>query len=155
MKKIGSLFLPAVVSFSYKNEKKSNTSDESTQVTLYYNGDILTIVDDVPSYAEIVVVKDGDIAFVGDASKVAVWEDFNPKKTHSKGKTLLPGFIDGHALFASFSAQAIGAQILPPPDAGAKNIPALIAILKEWNTPKNRALTGWVFGSGFDDSVLE
>jgi hypothetical protein len=29
---------------------------------------------------------------------------------------------------------AIGAQILPPPDAGAKNIPTLIEILKEWNT---------------------
>jgi cytosine/adenosine deaminase-related metal-dependent hydrolase len=49
-------------------------------------------------------------------------------------KTLLPGFIDGHAHFANFSAQAIGAQILPPPDAGAKNIPTLIEILKEWNT---------------------
>jgi predicted amidohydrolase YtcJ len=69
-------------------------------------------------------------------------------------KTLLPGFIDGHAHFANF-AQAIGAQILPPPDAGAKNIPTLIEILKEWNTEENRALTGWIFGSGFDDSVLE
>ncbi|MDP5081248.1 MAG: amidohydrolase, partial [Winogradskyella sp.] len=64
-------------------------------------------------------------------------------------------FIDGHAHFANFAAQAIGAQILPPPDAGAKNIPTLIEILKDWNTPENRALTGWIFGSGFDDSVLE
>jgi hypothetical protein len=55
----------------------------------------------------------------------------------------VPGFIDGHAHFSNFSAQAIGAQILPPPDAGAKDIPTLITILKEWNTPENRALTGW------------
>ena len=67
----------------------------------------------------------------------------------------MPGFIDGHAHFASFSAQAIGAKILPPPDAGAKDIATLISILKTWNTPENRALTGWIFGMGFDDSVLK
>jgi hypothetical protein len=68
---------------------------------------------------------------------------------------MLPGFIDAHAHFSNFSSQAIGAQILPPPDAGANNIDAIISILKEWNTPENRALTGWIFGAGFDDSVLE
>ena len=64
------------------------------------------------------------------------------------------GFIDGHAHFANFSIQSIGAQILPPPDAGATDIPTLVKILKEWNTPENRSLTGWIFGMGFDDSVL-
>lgn len=39
------------------------------------------------------------------------------------GKTMLPGFIDGHSHFANFSAQAIGAQILPPLDSGAKDVP--------------------------------
>ena len=68
---------------------------------------------------------------------------------------MLPGLIDAHAHFGNFSSQAIGAQILPPPDAGAKNIDAIISILKEWNTPENRALTGWIFGAGFDDSVME
>ena len=68
---------------------------------------------------------------------------------------MLPGFIDAHAHFSNFSSQAIGAQILPPPDAGANNMAAIIKILKDWNTPENRALTGWIFGAGFDDSVLE
>jgi len=31
----------------------------------------------------------------------------------------------------------------------------LISVLKKWNTPENRALTGWIFGTGFDDSVLK
>ena len=26
---------------------------------------------------------------------------------------------------------------------------------EKWNTAKNRALTGWIFGMGFDDSVLK
>jgi predicted amidohydrolase YtcJ len=100
------------------------------------------------------VEEDGEIVFVG-TKKEADKKYAQANKIDLKGRTLLPGFIDGHAHFDSFASQAIGAQILPPPDAGAKDIPTLINILKEWNTPENRALTGWIFGLGFDDSVLE
>jgi predicted amidohydrolase YtcJ len=41
-------------------------------------------------------------------------------------KTLLPGFIDGHAHFANFSAQAIGAQILPPEMVAPKTFQPLL-----------------------------
>jgi predicted amidohydrolase YtcJ len=123
--------------------------------TVYYNGDIITMQGDQPSYAEALVVKDGKISYTGDSDKAMEIAGVGHKMMDLKGKTLLPGFIDGHAHFANFGVQAIGAQILPPPDAGANNIPALIDILNQWNTEENRALTGWIFGSGFDDSVLE
>jgi len=121
--------------------------------TVYFNGDIITMTGDSPQYAEALVEAEGKIVFVG-ALEEAQKNYTQASKIDLKGNTLLPGFIDGHAHFDSFASQAIGAQILPPPDAGAKDIPALINILKEWNTPENRALTGWIFGLGFDDSVL-
>ena len=123
--------------------------------TVYYGGDILTMKGDSPEYVEAVVEREGRIIFTG--SKADAMKRFEGKaEEHDlNGKTMLPGFIDAHAHFSNFSSQAIGAQILPPPDAGANNIDALIKILKEWNTPENRALTGWIFGAGFDDSVLE
>ena len=108
-----------------------------------------------PDYVDAIVIEKGIIKYAGTKNKAIKIAGNNAKIIDLKGKTLLPGFIDGHAHFASFSAQAIGAQILPPPDADAKNIPELINILKQWNTPENRALTGWIFGMGFDDSVLE
>jgi len=122
--------------------------------TLYFNGDIITMEGDKPQYAEALVQEDGKIAFVGSLAE-AEKQFAQATRMNLKGKTLLPGFIDGHAHFDNFGIQAIGAPILPPPDAGAKDIPTLINILKEWNTPENRALTGWIFGVGFDDSVLE
>ena len=67
----------------------------------------------------------------------------------------MPGFIDGHAHFSGFLTQAVVANILPPPDANAHNIEALVKIMKDWATPENIALTGWIIGMGFDDSVLE
>jgi predicted amidohydrolase YtcJ len=129
-------------------------ADPSLNSTVYYNGDILTMKGDSPSYAEALVVEEGRIAFVGNKEEAL---NVYPKADHRdlKGRTLMPGFIDGHAHFANFSIQSIGAQILPPPDAGATDIPTLIKILKEWNTPENRSLTGWIFGMGFDDSVLK
>jgi hypothetical protein len=146
-----SLLLVTVLLVSCKQQNNEN----SDSLTIYGGGDIITMQGDLPEYAEALVEKDGEIVFVGSLidAKAKAGEGYTYKDL--KGKTLLPGFIDAHAHFSNFASQAIGAQILPPPDAGANNIEALINILKEWNTPENRALTGWIFGAGFDDSVLE
>tara|TARA_B110000902_G_scaffold103952_1_gene122736 strand:+ start:7686 stop:9392 length:1707 start_codon:yes stop_codon:yes gene_type:complete len=132
----------------------NETSPLKQKQILYYGGDILTMNGDTPKYVEALVTNEDTIVFVGkikEAKKI-----FAAAKTQNlHGKTLLPGFIDAHAHFAGFPSQAIGAQILPPPDAGADNIASLIKILKDWSTPENIELTGWIFGMGFDDSVLE
>jgi predicted amidohydrolase YtcJ len=151
MKKTLVLLLGIISLISCKND----TSQENTETVVYYNGDIITMRGDEPSYVEALVVYDDKIYYTGDSDKAMEIAGVGHKMVDLKGKTLLPGFIDGHAHFANFGVQAIGAQILPPPDAGANDIPALIEILKRWNTEENRALTGWIFGSGFDDSVLK
>ncbi len=130
-------------------------SNNESETKLYLNGDIITMRGNFPEYVDALIVKGKTIHFTGSKEEAMSIAGVNYEIVDLKGNTLLPGFIDGHAHFASFSAQAIGAQILPPPDAGAKDIPSLIEILKKWNTPENRALTGWIFGMGFDDSVLE
>ena len=139
-------------------ETESNTAAAEPyklQQTVYYGGDIITMAGDTTEYVEALATREGKIIFTG--SKASAMKRFEGKaeEVDLKGKTMLPGFIDGHAHFSNFSSQAIGAQILPPPDAGANNMDAIVRILKEWNTPENRALTGWIFGAGFDDSVLE
>ena len=154
--KIYFILLIAVILSCKENKTTAADTEETTNTaTVYFNGDIVDMVGEVPNYQEALVEKDGKILFVGSSEKALEVAGRGHKMIDLNGKTLLPGFIDGHAHFANFGVQAIGAQILPPPDAGANNIPALIDILKEWNTEENRALTGWIFGSGFDDSVLE
>lgn len=156
------VFIVFVLTFwACKNEARENITGTpkaapyKLQQTLYHGGDIITMAGEEPTYVEAVVQREGKIIFTGDKADALARFEGKAELIDLKGKTMLPGFIDGHAHFANFSSQAIGAQILPPPDAGANNIAALITILKEWNTPKNRALTGWIFGAGFDDSVLE
>jgi predicted amidohydrolase YtcJ len=79
---------------------------------------------DLPEYAEALVIKDGKIEF---------WRICCCYEAAGEGhqminlrKTLLPGFIDGHAHFANFSAQAIGAQILPPEMVAPKTFQPLL-----------------------------
>ena len=122
--------------------------------TIYFGGDILTMESDNPVYVESIVIESGKIAFTGSLDE-AIEKFPAARKSDLNGKTLMPGFIDGHCHFAGFPGQSVGAQILPPPDATVSDIPTLINVLKEWSTPENIELTGWIFGLGFDDSVLE
>ena len=138
---------------SCKTEEKVENIKNVSEV--FYGGDILTMVGDTPEYADALVQQNGIITYVGNEKEAMAIAGEGHKMINLNGKTLLPGFIDGHAHFANFSAQAIGAQLLPPPDAGAKDIASIIRLLKKWDTPENRALTGWIFGTGFDDSVIE
>ena len=146
------LFLATL--FACKDEKEAHSGSES-QATVYYGGDIITMEGDSPEYAEAVVERNGQIEYVGSSAEAMKKAGAGHKMINLEGKTMLPGFIDGHAHFGNFGMQAIGALLLAPPDATCKDIPTLIQILKDWNTPENRALTGWIFGTGFDDSVLE
>ncbi|WP_445384078.1 amidohydrolase [Robiginitalea sp. IMCC44478] len=137
-----------------RQDPSSNASGK-TPATVYYGGDILTMEGETPEYVDALVIRNGVIEFTGDAGEAMEAAGAGHKMVNLNGQTLVPGFIDGHAHFANYGLQAIGAQLLAPPDAGCKDIPTLIQILREWNTPENRALTGWIFGTGFDDSVLE
>jgi predicted amidohydrolase YtcJ len=149
MKKIILILIFISTIYSCEHVEKSNTA------TVYYNGDIITMVGDFPNYVEALVEKEGEIIFTGssvEAMKIA-GKDHN--EINLEGKTLMPGFIDGHCHFSNFGGQAIGAQLLASPDANVDDIEMLISVLKEWNTSENRAISGWIFGTGFDDSILK
>jgi predicted amidohydrolase YtcJ len=70
------------------------------------------------------------------------------------GKTLMPGFIDGHAHVQQFGAQAIGANLLAPPDGEVNTIDDVVAKLKTFSTGPDVEKTGWIYGVGFDDALL-
>jgi predicted amidohydrolase YtcJ len=73
-----------------------------------------------------------------------------------KGKTLVPGFVDGHAHFAGFGTQAVGANLLAPPDGNINTIDDLVKELKDWYAANGTDKTmGWIFGMGYDDAVIK
>lgn len=124
--------------------------------TIYFNGDIITMEGDTAVYAEAVAVKDGKIIFVGSQADAEKMKGDSTVMNDLQGKTLVPGFVDGHAHFSGFGAQAVGANLLASPDGNANSIDDIIKELKDWYTKNGTENTkGWIFGLGYDDAVLK
>lgn len=137
------------------NQSSKKLTPSEFADAIYFGGDIVTMEGKSATYAEAIAVKNGKIVFVGSKQEAEKIKGEHTKMNDLQGKTLFPGFIDAHCHFGGFPLQAVGAKILPPPDAGVTNISSLQKTLKEWATPENIGLTGWIFGAGYDESVLD
>lgn len=160
MKKIAILMCFFSALFACSENKEVTAVDNEVDATslatkLYHGGTILTMAGDQPNYAEAVLIEGEKIAFVGTKQDALKKASDNTEIVDLQGKTMLPGFVDGHAHFSNFASQAIYALLLPSPDAEVNSVDAAITTLQEWNTAENRAFTGWIVGTGFDDSVIE
>lgn len=153
---IPSLLLLLAVTSCKKEEKKADHSNDSGIAEVYYNGDIITMEGDTPTYAEAVVVKDGKIVYVGTETEAMKQAGSGHSMKDLEGKTLVPGFVDGHCHFFAFGSQAICANLLASPDGNVNTIDELITELKTWHQKNGTDKTkGWIIGIGFDDAVLK
>ena len=117
-------------------------------------GPIVTMQGDQPVTVEAIVVDDGRIAYVGSKAEALKRQGPGTVLKDLGGRTLMPGFIDGHAHAMQFGAQAIGANLLAPPDGTVNTIDDVVEKLKAFGAGPDVALTGWIFGTGYDDSLL-
>jgi predicted amidohydrolase YtcJ len=117
-------------------------------------GPIVTMEGDQPVTAEAIVVDDGKIIFVGTAAEAMKQKVAATVVKDLGGKTLMPGFIDGHAHGQQFGTQAVGANLLAPPDGEVNTIDDVVAKLKTFAAGPDVAKTGWIFGMGYDDALL-
>ena len=64
--------------------------------TIIYGGNIYT-VDSTNSVIEAVAIKDDIIIKTGDVSEIRKFSNDNTKEINLDGRTMIPGFIEGHA----------------------------------------------------------
>lgn len=145
--------LYAFVLFSFFSCKENDSILSGETSEIFYNGDILTMEEDIPKYVEAVVIQNGKIVFVGSKSD-AESQFKDSRKTDLKGKTLLPGFIDPHSHFGMVSNTMGQVDLNPEPVGKIKNIDDILKNLKEYKE-KNKIPDGeWIFGWGYDDGQL-
>jgi len=134
-----------------------NTIDNTSKAdAIYFDGDIINMEGDSAVYTEALGVKDGKIVFVGTKSEAELMKGDSTAMVDLGGKTLVPGFIDGHAHFHGFGAQAVGANLLAAPDGIVNDIESLVSELKSWYAKNDTVKSaGWIFGLGFDDAVMK
>ncbi len=123
--------------------------------SIYYGGNIITVNDAQPS-AEAVAIKDGKIVAVGARTDIEqAQKGANTQMIAMGGKTMVPGFVDGHSHFAEVGFQAFSANLLPAPDGPVNTIPQLQQTLRDFMTtsPITKAHRV-VIGMNYDDSQL-
>ncbi len=136
-------------------KEKAKTGSSQIQSTIYYGGDIITMEGDAPTYAEALVQSEGQIVFVGNKAEALEKYGSKAEEVDLDGRTLVPGFVDGHAHFTAFGSQAVSANLMAEPDGDIENIPDLIQELNDWYAENGTGKTnGWIIGMGFDDAVL-
>jgi predicted amidohydrolase YtcJ len=129
-------------------------ADRDAADTLYFGGDIVTVNDAQPG-AEALAVKEGRILAVGTLAEVGkAHRGATTRTIDLQGHTLVPGFVDGHVHVLGLGAQAIGANLLAPPDGPVNTIDDIVTQLKGFAAGPDLARVGWIFGMGYDDALL-
>ncbi len=123
---------------------------------IWTGGTIITMNDAAPR-AEAIAAKNGRILAVG--SKADVMQARGPKTAviDLAGRTLLPGFIDGHGHVMLGGLQALSANLLAPPDGQVTDIASLQQTLRDWaaaNQPAVKA-ANLIVGFGYDNAQLK
>src|SRR5215813_246821 len=121
--------------------------------TIYSNGVIITVNDAQPS-AEAVAVKNGKILAVGARDYVMRHRGPATEVVDLKGRTMIPGFVDGHLHICDYGMLWGYPTLNPPPVGAVKSIGDIIANMREFIEKKKIPRGVAVFGAGYDDSML-
>ena len=150
---IASVLVAALV-LAACSKKPADTIPAAAADLIITGGPIVTMEGDQPTTVEAIVVDDGKITFVGSKADALKQKAEGTVVKDLGGKTLMPGFIDGHAHAQQFGGQAVGANLLAPPDGNVNTIDDLVAKLKTFADGPDVEKTGWIFGVGYDDALL-
>lgn len=125
--------------------------------TVYHNGTIYTVTEDfrkpsqlnTPNTVEVVATLNGKIVFVGSESEAKAQGFLSASNVNKivdlKGKTMLPGFVDGHGHFPGQGELDLFQANLNSPPIGTMTsikdyIPVLAALAAQ--TEEGKAVTG-------------
>lgn len=118
---------------------------------LYYHGTILPMSEEAGE-TEALLVRDGKIAALGSLNELTALTD-HAVKIDLEGKTLLPGFIDGHSHLSAVAYQMTMANLNPPPTGECSSVEDVVRVLQEKLLQNDLEPGQWLIGMGYDNSV--
>lgn len=132
------LFLFMVCTFSCTNKPKNTAS------LLIYGGTIYTVNTKNPT-TQAVAVKDNKILFVGSLKDAKKLTNNTTKRIDLKGKTLTPGFIEGHGHFMGLGYNELNLDLMQ-----TKSYQAIVDAVAE--RVKMAKPGEWIVGRGWHQS---
>ena len=133
---------------------KPGTAPATNGVTVYSGGDILTMAGAETAYAEALAVRDGKLLAVGTRAEVDKAAGAGATQVDLAGKTLLPGFIDGHSHLLNYADSLVQANLNPPPIGGVTKIADIIEALRKLKSDMKAGPGDPLIGQGYDQDML-
>lgn len=119
----------------------------TTNEKLYFNGDILTLEDEL--YAEAVLVKGSKIYKVGKKEDLLKEASDNVELIDLQGKTLMPSFIDAHSHFAGYASSYTQVDL-----AEAISFDEIVEAIQKFIKKNNIPAGKWIQANGYDQNFL-
>ena len=116
-------------------------------------GPIVTVHAAQPT-AEAVAIAGGRIVAVGSEADVMQHKGDATEVIDLAGKTLAPGFVDGHSHFCSLIDVQTQALCASPPAGGCKTVADVIAALERVQERRKLGPGKFVMGYGYDPDLL-
>ena len=116
-------------------------------------GPIVT-VDPTRPAAEALAIAGGKIVAVGSEAEVMKLAGPHTALTDLAGRTLVPGFVDGHSHFFSVISVLTDALCASPPAGPCQTVADVIRQLKDVQSRRRIQAGGFVMGYGYDPDLL-
>ncbi len=128
-------------------------ANDTYAVDRIFAGTIITVDEDKPS-AEAVAISGDRIVSVGSRESVFGLATASTKIVELGEQALLPGFIDAHGHMAMVGTWGDMINLSSPPVGEVKTMDDLVSLIKNRIADENIRDGEWVFGFGYDDSLI-
>lgn len=119
---------------------------------LYYNGTFITVNDAQP-LAEALMVENGKIVAIGSLEEVQAFRDETTDLIDLAGKTVVPGFVDGHGHIGN-PAGGIP-KLYPTPNGDINSKERLLEEMRRLVEAGEILENGWFVAIGYDNAFFE
>lgn len=126
---------------------------EPAPETIYLHGNVLT-VDDARPHAQAVAVGGGRILAVGDDAQIQALKGPATTVIDLGGKTMTPGFVDGHSHIGDLAGVWNLADLSPPPVGTSSSVADLQKRMRGFIADHPAPAGQMVVGMGYDDSLM-
>jgi len=146
-------FISALFLLSACNDAVDDANVNS-HITLYKNGNIITMVGDAPQYIEALGVEGRQIIYTGELDK-AISQFPHATVVDLAGQTMLPGFIDPHSHIGMVASALGQANVSSPPVGKVTDYQGIITQLQDYKVEFNIQPGEWIFAWGYDENELD
>ena len=121
---------------------------------LLFLGDHIVTMDDALAGANAVAVRGDTIVAVGDADELLALQGPQTRTIELGERALVPGFIDAHGHVAFVARLIDFVNLSSPPVGPVEKMDDIVRLLRERIAEREVPAGEWVFGYGYDDSLI-